>query len=353
MKTVTKNDELLPIRQWKNLEKPGADVDIHSGGKVDVSSFTKEAKESEHGFIDFIVGLIPDNLIGAFASGEMLPVLFISVLFGLALAPKKDTAKPVITLFDKLMHVFFKVVHIIMKFSPFAAFGPMANTIGEFCTGTLFAMGKLIVSVYACMFLFIIGVLGLILKLYGVNIFKFLAYIKEEIFLTFSTCSSEPVLPDLMKKLEKYGCSKSVVGFVTPTGYAFNLDGTAIYLTLAALFIGQAYGIDLSLWQQLTLLGVMMLTSKGAAAVTGGGFITLGATLTAFPMVPIEGLAILLGVDRFLAEARGVTNLIGNGVASLVISKSENEFNPAMETEDNQPDEVDGDHQLMKKTNSL
>lgn len=317
-----------------NVVKPGEGIDIGSAGEVDVSKYTQGAEESQHaGFTDFIVGIIPDNAVGAFASGEMLPVLFFSVLFGLALSWLGDVGKPVVNLFEKLMQVFFNVVNIIMKFSPFAAFGAMAYTIGEFGAGTLFAMGKLIGSVYLSMFLFIICILGLILKFYGENIFSFLRYIKEEIFLTFGTCSSEPALPGMMKKLEDYGCSKSIVGFVTPTGYAFNLDGTAIYLTLASLFIAQAYGVDLSIWQQLTLLGIMMLTSKGAAAVTGGGFITLGATLAAFPMLPVEGLALLLGVDRFLAEARGVTNLIGNGVATLVISKSEKEFRKVIHEE--------------------
>jgi aerobic C4-dicarboxylate transport protein len=183
-------------------------------------------------------------------------------------------------------------------------------------------------SVYITMALFIVIILGSIAKMYGFNIFKFIAYIKEEILLVLGTSSSESALPSVMKKLEKYGCSKSVVGLVVPTGYSFNLDGTSIYLSMAAIFIAQAYGVDLSIWQELTLLGILMLTSKGAAGVTGSGFITLAATLAAFPMIPVEGMALLLGVDRFMSEARAITNLIGNSVATVVISKSEGEFNP-------------------------
>ncbi|MFD6440163.1 cation:dicarboxylate symporter family transporter, partial [Peribacillus sp. NPDC060186] len=190
-------------------------------------------------------------------------------------------------------------------------------------------------SVYITMALFIILILGTIAKIYGFNIFKFIAYLKEEILLVLGTSSSESALPSVMKKLEKYGCSKSVVGLVVPTGYSFNLDGTSIYLSMAAIFIAQAYGIDLSIWQELTLLGILMLTSKGAAGVTGSGFITLAATLAAFPMIPVEGMALLLGVDRFMSEARAITNLIGNSVATVVISKSEGEFNPNQALSDN------------------
>lgn len=217
---------------------------------------------------------------------------------------------------------------MIMKVSPLAAFGAMAYTIGKFGLGSLTSLGQLMGSVYITMALFIVLILGSIAKMYGFNIFKFIAYIKEEILLVLGTSSSESALPSVMKKLEKYGCSKSVVGLVVPTGYSFNLDGTSIYLSMAAIFIAQAYGVDLSIWQELTLLGILMLTSKGAAGVTGSGFITLAATLAAFPMIPVEGMALLLGVDRFMSEARAITNLIGNSVATVVISKSEGEFNP-------------------------
>jgi aerobic C4-dicarboxylate transport protein len=310
-----------------NVVKPGVGFDMSTGQHADVSKYTKAAAESEHdGFINFLVGIIPDSVMGAFAKGELLPILFFSVLFGLALAGMGERAKPITNLFEKLMHAFFSIVSMIMKISPLAAFGAMAFTVENFGVGTIFSLGKLVGSVYITMFIFIVFVLGGILRFHGFNLFSFLKYIKEEIILTFGTCSSEPALPSLMKKLEDYGCSKSVVGFVLPTGYSFNLDGTSIYLSMAAMFIAQAYGVDMSIWKQLTFMGILMLTSKGAAAVTGGGFVTLGATLAAFPTLPIEGLALLLGVDRFLAEARGITNLIGNAVATLVISKTEGEF---------------------------
>jgi aerobic C4-dicarboxylate transport protein len=220
-----------------------------------------------------------------------------------------------------------------MKVSPFAAFGAMAYTIGEFGIGSLVYLGKLMGSVYITMALYIVLVLGGIAKMFGFSIFKFIAYIKEEILLVIGTSSSEAALPKMMEKLEKYGCSKPVVGLVLPTGYSFNLDGTSIYLSMAALFIAQAYGVDLSIWEQLTLLGVLMLTSKGAAGVTGSGFVTLAATLAVFPSIPVEGMALILGVDRFMSEARAITNLIGNGVATVVVSKTEGEFNPLQEVE--------------------
>lgn len=242
-------------------------------------------------------------------------------------------AQPVIDLFDKLAKGFFGIVNMIMKVSPIAAFGSMSYTIGKFGVKSLSSLGLLMACVYITMFLFIVIVLGSIARAYGFRIFSFLKYIKEEILLVLGTSSSESALPRLMDKLEKYGCSKSVVGLVVPTGYSFNLDGTSIYLSMAAIFIAQAYGIDLTIWQELTLLAILMLTSKGAAGVTGSGFITLAATLAAFPSIPVAGMALLLGVDRFMSEARSITNLIGNGVATVVIAKMENEFHPVSETE--------------------
>lgn len=314
-----------------NIIKPGKgfNTDAVEGG--DISQFTQQAKETSHGAIEFITGIIPDNIVSAMANGELLPILFFAVLFGLSLAAMGDKGKPVVALFEKLTDVFFGVVNMIMKVSPIAASGAMAYTIGKFGLGSLVSLGKLMGSVYVTMFIFIIGVLGLIAKYYNFSIFKFIAFIKEEILLVLGTSSSESALPRMMERLEKFGCSKSVVGLVVPTGYSFNLDGTAIYLSMAALFIAQAYGVDLTLMQQVTLLGVLMLTSKGAAGVTGSGFITLAATLAAFPMIPVEGIALLLGVDRFMSEARAITNLIGNGVATVVVSKMENEFHPPLE----------------------
>lgn len=322
-----------------NLVKPGVGIDT-SKLNGDVSKYTDAAKES-NGFIDFLVNIVPDNVMAAFSKGELLPILFFAVLFGISLAALGKSGKPVLQLFDKLTHVFFGIVNMVMKVSPIAAFGAMSYTIGKFGISSLTKLGMLMGSVYITMFLFIIIVLGSITRFYGFNIFSFLKYIKDEIFLVLGTSSSESALPPIMKKLERYGCSKSVVGLVIPTGYSFNLDGTSIYLSMAAMFIAQAYGIDLSLWQQLTLLGVLMLTSKGAAGVTGSGFVTLAATLSAFPMVPVEGILLLIGVDRFMSEARAITNLIGNSVATVVVSKMENEFNPnAVLNEELEADDV-------------
>jgi aerobic C4-dicarboxylate transport protein len=311
-----------------NFVKPGQGFNISGAQGADVSEYTKQAAEAEHGFMDFVMSIIPDSVFGAMANGELLPILFFAVLFGLATAALGEKAAPVITFFERVTDIFFGIVNMIMKISPIAAFGAMAYTIGNFGIGSLVSLGKLMGSVYITMFLFIIFVLGTIAKFYGFSILKFIAFIKEEILLVLGTSSSESALPKMMNRMEQYGCSKSVVGLVIPTGYSFNLDGTSIYLSMAAIFIAQAYGVDLTIWQELTLLGVLMLTSKGAAGVTGSGFITLAATLAAFPMIPVEGLALLIGVDRFMSEARAITNLIGNGVATVVVSKMENEFHP-------------------------
>jgi aerobic C4-dicarboxylate transport protein len=313
-----------------NIIKAGKGIDAEAG-KGDISQYTEKAAETSHGFMDFILSIIPDSFIGAFANGELLPVLLLAILFGASLAHLGKKGKPLLEFFEKTAEVFFGIVNIIMKVSPYAAFGAMAYTIGEFGVESLFYLGKLMGSVYITMALFIVFVLGGIAKLYGFSIFKFIAFIKEEILLVVGTSSSEAALPKMMEKLERYGCSKPVVGLVLPTGYSFNLDGTSIYLSMAALFIAQAYGVDLSIWQQITLLAILMLTSKGAAGVTGSGFVTLAATLAVFPSIPVEGMALILGVDRFMSEARAITNLIGNGVATVVISKTEGEFKPAQE----------------------
>ncbi|MDF9763591.1 dicarboxylate/amino acid:cation symporter [Peribacillus simplex] len=311
-----------------NMLGPGKGFNIDSVEGGDVSQYTTAASETEHGAMAFISNIIPDNAVAAMAGGDLLPILFFAVLFGLSMAAMGPKVQPVVSFLQHIADIFFGIVSMIMKVSPLAAFGAMAYTIGKFGLSSLSSLGQLMGSVYITMALFIILILGSIAKIYGFNIFKFIAYLKEEILLVLGTSSSESALPSVMKKLEKYGCSKSVVGLVVPTGYSFNLDGTSIYLSMAAIFIAQAYGIDLSIWQELTLLGILMLTSKGAAGVTGSGFITLAATLAAFPMIPVEGMALLLGVDRFMSEARAITNLIGNSVATVVISKSEGEFNP-------------------------
>lgn len=314
------------------LVQPGSGIDTSKVGAkaADVAKYTKQASEAPQGFMDFLMSVIPDNAIAALSKGEMLPVLFFSVMFGLALAAIGPKGKPVTELFEKLNEVFFKLVGMIMKFSPFAAGGAMAYTIGKFGLGSLFSLGKMMAATYITMFLFVVVILGIVAKIYKFSVFNLIRFIKDEILLVLGTSSSESALPRLMHRMEQYGCSKSVVGLVVPTGYSFNLDGTSIYLSMAALFIAQAYGIELTWIQILTFLGILMLTSKGAAGVTGSGFITLAATLAAIPgnPIPLEGMALLLGVDRFMSEARAITNLIGNSVATVVIAKSENQFTP-------------------------
>lgn len=314
-----------------NIVKPGKGFNTAAANGADISQYTQAAAATEHGFGAFIMQIIPDNVVGALANGELLPVLFSAVLFGLAAAAIGEPAKPVIKFFEQVADIFFKIVNMVMKVSPIGAFGAMSYTIGNFGLKSLGNLGFLMLSVYVTMFIFIVVILGLITRYFGFNIFKFIKYIKDEIFIVIGTSSSESALPSMMRKLENYGCSKQVVGLVVPTGYSFNLDGTSIYLSMAAIFIAQAYGVDLDIWHQITLLAILMLTSKGAAGVTGSGFITLAATLAAFPMIPVEGIALLIGVDRFMSEARAVTNLIGNGVATVVVSKMEKEFNPEQE----------------------
>lgn len=314
-----------------NIVKPGEGFDTGAASGADVSQYTQSAAEAEHGFGAFIMQIIPDNVVGALANGELLPVLFSAILFGIAAAAIGEPAKPVIKFFEQVADIFFKIVNMVMKVSPIGAFGAMSYTIGNFGLKSLGNLGFLMLSVYITMFIFILFIIGTITRFYGFKITKFIKYLKDEIFIVIGTSSSESALPSMMRKLENYGCSKQVVGLVVPTGYSFNLDGTSIYLSMAAIFIAQAYGVDLDIWQQITLLAILMLTSKGAAGVTGSGFITLAATLAAFPMIPVEGIALLIGVDRFMSEARAVTNLIGNGVATVVVSKMENEFDPEQE----------------------
>jgi aerobic C4-dicarboxylate transport protein len=309
-----------------NLVKPGQGLNIEQvGAKAgDVAKYATQAKE--HTTVDFLMGVVPDNVVNAFAKGELLQILFFSILFGAALAAMGDKGKGVEALLEKFSHAMFGVIGMVMKVAPIGAFGAMSFTIGKYGIGSLTSLGQVMAAVYLTMALFVFGVLGSIARLYGFSLWRFLKYIREELLIVLGTSSSESVLPRMMDKLQKFGCSKPVVGLVIPTGYSFNLDGTSIYLSMAAIFIAQAYGIDLSIWQQLTIMGVLMVTSKGAAAVTGGGFVTLAATLSATGVLPIEGLALLLGVDRFMSEARAITNLIGNGVATVVVAKMEGEF---------------------------
>ncbi|MCK6257246.1 dicarboxylate/amino acid:cation symporter [Fictibacillus sp. KIGAM418] len=309
-----------------NVIKPGAGLDFNKLQKGDVSQFTSGGAEGGINWVDFVTHIVPQNMVDAFAKGDILQVLFFSILFGVGLTALGGKGKPVIDFFDKLLQIFFNVVGYIMKAAPIGAFGAMAFTIGNFGLSSLLPLGKLMISVYMTMILFVVLVLNIICKMYGFSLWKYLKYIKDEILIVLGTSSSESVLPRMMNKMERFGCSKSVVGLVIPTGYSFNLDGTSIYLSMAVVFLAQVFNIDLSLSQQITIIAILMLTSKGAAAVTGGGFIVLASTLSAMHVIPVEGLALLLGVDRFMSEARAIINLIGNGIATIVVSKSENEF---------------------------
>jgi aerobic C4-dicarboxylate transport protein len=274
---------------------------------------------------DFLLNIIPDTIMGAFARGEILQILFVAILFGVALA-SFEQGKLVVQVIDAITKWLFKVIAIIMRFAPIGAFGAMAFTIGKYGIKTLLPLGKLLACVYITSGLFVFVVLGLIARVHGFSIWRLLVYIREELLIVLGTSSSESALPRLLVKLEELGCSKSVVGLVVPAGYSFNLDGTSIYLTIAALFVAQATNTHLTGRDEFTLLLVLMLTSKGAATVTGGGFITLAATLSALGTVPVAGITLLLGVDRFMSEMRSLTNLAGNAVATIVVAKWEGEF---------------------------
>lgn len=307
-----------------NVTKPGAGLDVSALSKGDVSKFTEAGKALT--FVDFIMHIVPSSVVGAFANGDVLQVVFFAVLFGIALAFIGDKGRPLTDSLDRLSLVFFRIVAMVMLVAPIGAFGAMAYTVGAFGVKSLLPLGRLMLDVYLTMALFIFIVLNLILRKYGFSLWEYLKFIREEIVLVLGTSSSEAALPRMLEKMERYGCSRSVVGLVIPAGYSFNLDGTSIYLSMAALFLAQAFKVDLTLTQQLSVLGVLMLTSKGAAGVTGSGFIVLASTLAAMRVVPVEGVAILLGVDRFMSEARAITNLIGNGAATLVVARSENAF---------------------------
>jgi aerobic C4-dicarboxylate transport protein len=273
------------------------------------------------GTVDFLMNIIPTSVVDAIAKGEILQVLLFAILFGFALHRFGGRGTMVFDLIEKTSHVLFDIVGIIMKVAPIGAFGAMAFTIGKYGIGSLFSLGKLMGTFYLTCLIFVFVVLGLISKLHGFSVWKFIKYIKEELLIVLGTSSSESVLPRMMEKLENLGAKKTCVGLVIPTGYSFNLDGTSIYLTMAAVFIAQATNTPMTLMQEVTLLGVLLLTSKGAAGITGSGFIVLAATLSAVGTVPVAGLALILGIDRFMSEARALTNLVGNGVATLVVAK--------------------------------
>jgi len=304
-----------------NLLQPGhgMNVDPATLDTKAIAAYTGPGKMQST--TEFLLNIIPNTVVDAFAKGEILQVLLFSVLFGFALHKFGGRGTLVFDLIEKTSHVLFAVVGIIMKAAPIGAFGAMAFTIGKYGAGSLLSLGKLMGTFYFTCLLFIFVVLGLIARFHGFSVWKFVKYIKEELLIVLGTSSSESVLPRMMAKMENLGVRKSVVGLVIPTGYSFNLDGTSIYLTMAAVFIAQATNTPMTLTQQLTLLAVLLLTSKGAAGITGSGFIVLASTLSAVGGVPVAGLALILGIDRFMSEARALTNLIGNGVATVVVGK--------------------------------
>jgi aerobic C4-dicarboxylate transport protein len=304
-----------------NLVQPGAGMNIDAATLDTKSIAAYTAPGKMVGTVDFLLNIIPTSVIDAFAKGEILQVLLFAVLFGFALHRFGGRGTMVFDLIEKTSHVLFDIVGIIMKLAPIGAFGAMAFTIGKYGIGSLFSLGKLMGTFYLTCLIFVFVVLGTISRLHGFSIWKFVKYIKEELLIVLGTSSSESVLPRMMEKMENLGAKKTCVGLVIPTGYSFNLDGTSIYLTMAAVFIAQATNTPMTLMQEITLLGVLLLTSKGAAGITGSGFIVLAATLSAVGTVPVAGLALILGIDRFMSEARALTNLVGNGVATIVVAK--------------------------------
>lgn len=304
-----------------NVLQPGAGMNVDPSS-LDASAISVYADQAQsQGIIPFLLDVIPASVIGAFAGGNILQVLLFAVLFGFSLHHIGEKGKPIFNIIDGFSQVIFGIINMIMKLAPVGAFGAMAFTIGKYGIGSLVQLGQLIASFYLTCLLFIFLVLGSIAKANGFSIVRFIAYIREELLIVLGTSSSESVLPRMLVKMEGLGCKKSVVGLVIPTGYSFNLDGTSIYLTMAAVFIAQATNTPLDLFHQLTLLVVLLISSKGAAGVTGSGFIVLAATISAVGHLPLAGLALILGIDRFMSEARALTNLIGNGVATLVVAR--------------------------------
>jgi len=312
-----------------NIVRPGEGmgVDPRTLDSAAVSGYVGKAEEQD--LVSFLLAIIPDTFVGAFTGGQILPVLFVAILFGVSVAGLGDSRNRVVDGLHSVSDVFFRMVNLLMRFAPIGAFGAFAFTIGKYGIGAIANLAALIATFYLTSALFIAVVLGLIARAAGFRLWDLLAYLKEELWLVLGTSSSESALPSLMRKLEVAGCSRSVVGLVVPTGYSFNLDGTNIYMTLAALFIAQATGVELSLGEQVLLLLVAMISSKGAAGVTGAGFITLAATLAVVPSVPVAGMALILGIDRFMSECRAITNFIGNAVATLVVARWEGALDEA------------------------
>ncbi|CAH2709686.1 C4-dicarboxylate transport protein [Xanthomonas campestris pv. nigromaculans] len=307
-----------------HVVQPGAGMNINPAELDQSAVNTYVQKSHELGLVGFLMDIIPATLISAFVDGNILQVLFVAVLFGIALALVGERGRPVLSFLEALTAPVFRLVHMLMRAAPIGAFGAIAFTIGKYGLESLVNLAWLVGSFYVTSLFFVLVILGIVCRLCGFSVLKLIRYLKAELLLVLGTSSSESALPSLMEKMEKAGCEKSVVGLVVPTGYSFNLDGTNIYMTLAALFIAQATNVDLTLGQQITLLAVAMLSSKGAAGVTGAGFITLAATLSVVPDVPVAGMALILGVDRFMSECRSLTNFIGNAVATVVVSRWEN-----------------------------
>jgi len=306
-----------------NIMQPGAGMNVDSKAIDTKSIQIYTTKAGQQGTVEFFLNIIPATVVGAFAEGEILQVLFFAILFAFALFLLGERGKPLLNLIDIVSHALFGVVGIIMRVAPLGAFGAMAFTIGKYGLGSLVSLGHLMAAFYITCLIFIFGVLGTIAWLAGFSIWKFIKYIKEELLIVLGTSSSESVLPRMIAKLENLGCKETVVGLVIPTGYSFNLDGTCIYLTMAAIFLAQATNTELTLWHQIGIIAVLLLTSKGAAGVTGSGFIVLAATLSSVGTIPVASIALILGVDRFMSEARALTNLVGNGVATIVVAKWE------------------------------
>jgi aerobic C4-dicarboxylate transport protein len=309
-----------------NVVHPGAGFNVNAAN-LDAKAVADYAGQAKSQNIpEFILHIIPTTVVDAFAKGDILQVVFVALLFGFALSAMGDRCKPLVTLLDSLTQAVFGVVNILMRFAPLGAFGAMAFTVGKYGIASLGPLAKLIGVFYLTCIFFVLVVLGIVSWLAGFNIIKFLLYIKEEVLLVLAISSSEPAIPTLMAKLEKLGCSKALVGLIVPTGYTFNTDGSALYMSIAALFVAQATNTPLTLAQQLTLFAVALLTSKGASGVQGASFIALVATLTVIPTIPVAGMALILGIDRFLSMFRALVNMIGNGVATLVVARWENEL---------------------------
>jgi aerobic C4-dicarboxylate transport protein len=315
-----------------NLVRPGVGMNVNPAtlDTRDLPSYTSAVKSPDA--VSFFMDIIPNSIVDAFAKGNILQVLLFSVLFGLALAQLPDRGKLIVDVIDTVLHDLFGIVRFIMRLAPLAAFGAMAFTIGKYGPGTLRSFGKLIGCVYLASLAFVVIILGGIARMNHISLWKFLRFIKDEILIVFATTSTEAVLPQMMVKLEQLGCAKPVVGLVLPAGYTFNAGGTAIYLTMGAIFVAQATNTPLTLWDQLVVLGVLLFMSKGSAGVAGAGFVTLTATLASMGKIPVAGMVLLLGVDRFINEARAVTNLIGNGIATIVVARWEKAFDEQQAT---------------------